>query len=193
MIKARPLAFESLPSVLNPSEGWIVTANQAVIGPPYPFFLTDDWAYGARSQRIVDLIEESTAGGAKVNAERMRQIQMDGHNELAAFLAPRLVDLPTTELTAPAVALLDGWDAQQTADSAPAAWIGRPVLLVSLVDPLKKHERRTQADSWQPPAGQHPSGIPGTSQVVVADSCGTRVVIVNSAAHWIPTRATTSA
>ena len=116
------LAFESLPSVLNPSEGWIVTANQAVIGPPYPFFLTDDWAYGARSQRIVDLIEESTAGGAKVNAERMREIQMDGHNELAAFLAPRLVDLPTTELTAPAVALLDGWDAQQTADSAPAAY-----------------------------------------------------------------------
>ena len=116
------LAFESLPSVLNPSEGWIVTANQAVIGPPYPFFLTDDWAYGARSQRIADLIEESTAGGAKVNAERMREIQMDGHNELAAFLAPRLVDLPTTELTAPAVALLDGWDAQQTADSAPAAY-----------------------------------------------------------------------
>lgn len=116
------LAFESLPSVLNPSEGWIVTANQAVIGPPYPFFLTDDWAYGARSQRIIDLIEESTAGGAKVNAERMREIQMDGHNELAAFLAPRLVELPTTELTAPAVALLDGWDGQQTADSAPAAY-----------------------------------------------------------------------
>ena len=116
------LAFESLPSVLNPSEGWIVTANQAVIGPPYPFFLTDDWAYGARSQRIVDLIEESTAGGARVDAERMREIQMDAHNELAAFLAPRLVELPTTELTAPAVALLDGWDAQQTADSAPAAY-----------------------------------------------------------------------
>ena len=116
------LAFESLPSVLNPTEGWIVTANQAVIGPPYPFFLTDDWAYGARSQRIVDLIEEGTAGGARMTAERMREIQMDAHNELGAFLAPKLVELPASELTAPAVALLKGWDAQQAADSAPAAY-----------------------------------------------------------------------
>lgn len=29
---------------------------------------------------------------------------------------------------------------------APTAWMGRPVLLVSLVDPLKKNERRPQAD-----------------------------------------------
>ncbi len=56
------IPFTALPSVLNPDEGWIVTANQAVIGPDYPFFITDDWSYGARSQRIVDLIEEATAG-----------------------------------------------------------------------------------------------------------------------------------
>ena len=66
--------FTALPSVLNPSEGWIVTANQAVIGPDYPFFITDDWSYGARSQRIVDLIEEATAEGASIDANRMRTI-----------------------------------------------------------------------------------------------------------------------
>jgi penicillin amidase len=108
--------------VRDPQEGWIVTANQAVIGPDYPFFLTDDWSYGARSQRIVDLIEEATADGAVVDAAWMRELQMDSWNELASFLAPRLLDLPTTDETADAVALLDGWDFVQGADSAAAAY-----------------------------------------------------------------------
>ena len=71
------IPFTALPSVLNPDEGWIVTANQAVIGPDYPFFITDDWSYGARSQRIVDLVEEATADGASIDSNRMRSIQMD--------------------------------------------------------------------------------------------------------------------
>ena len=116
------IPFPALPSVRDPEEGWIVTANQAVIGPDYPFFLTDDWSYGARSQRIVDLIEEATADGAVVDAARMRAIQMDAWNELAAFLAPRLLELPTTDQTAGAVALLDGWDFVQGQDSAAAAF-----------------------------------------------------------------------
>lgn len=116
------IPFTALPSVLNPREGWIVTANQAVIGPDYPFFITDDWSYGARSQRIVDLIEEATAGGASIDANRMRTIQMDSVNELAEFLAPRLAALPTTEANADPVALLDGWDFTQGTDSAPAAF-----------------------------------------------------------------------
>lgn len=114
--------FEALPSVIDPPEGWIVTANQAVIGPDYPYFLTDDWAYGARSQRIVDLIESSTAAGAQMTAERMRSIQMDSHNALAEFLVPRLLELPAPEGTEQARDVLTSWDLQQTADSAGAAY-----------------------------------------------------------------------
>jgi penicillin amidase len=116
------IPFPALPSVQNPPEGWIVTANQAVIGPQYPFFLTDDWSYGTRSQRIVDLIEAATADGAKVDAAQMQRIQMDANNELASFLAPKLQALPVNEATATSVALFQGWDYQQTADSAPAAY-----------------------------------------------------------------------
>jgi len=114
--------FEALPSVIDPPEGWIVTANQAVIGPDYPYFLTDDWAYGARSQRIVDLIESATAGGAVMTAERMRAIQMDSNNALAEFLVPRLLELPAPEGTEDARALLADWDLQQGPDSAGAAF-----------------------------------------------------------------------
>ncbi len=116
------IPFEALPNVENPPEGFIVTANQAVIGPEYPYFLTDDWAYGSRSQRINDLLSAATAGGAKVDVAAMQQVQFDSWNELAAFLAPRLQELPTTETTAGAVGLLDGWDFTQPVDSAPAAF-----------------------------------------------------------------------
>ena len=116
------IPFTALPSVQNPDEGWIVTANQAVIGPQYPFFITDDWAYGSRSQRIVDLITEATAGGAVIDANRMRSIQMDNANELAAFMMPRLQGMPPVPGTEDAMTLLDDWDYQQGADSAAAAF-----------------------------------------------------------------------
>ncbi len=116
------IPFESLPSVIDPPEGWIVTANQAVIGEEFPYFLTDDWSYGARSQRIVDLIESSTAGGALMTAERMRDIQMDSNNALAEFLVPRLLETPAPSGTEDARAVLAEWDYQQTADSAAAAY-----------------------------------------------------------------------
>ena len=116
------IPYDALPNVLNPKEGFIVTANQAVIDPRYPYFITDDWSYGARSQRIVDLVTAATADGAKIDAARMQQIQMDAQNELALFLTPKLLALPTTGATAQAVQLLQGWDGQQTADSAAAAY-----------------------------------------------------------------------
>jgi penicillin amidase len=74
------IPFDALPTVTNPPEKWIVTANQAVIGSDYTYFLTDDWAYGSRSQRIVDLIETTTSAGAVMTAERVQSIQMDNSN-----------------------------------------------------------------------------------------------------------------
>ena len=44
--------FDELPTVLDPDEGFIVTANQAPVGPGYPYDLGDAWDYGYRSQRI---------------------------------------------------------------------------------------------------------------------------------------------
>jgi len=116
------IPFEALPSVLNPPQGWIVTANQAVIGPEYPYFMTDDWSYGSRSQRIMDLVTAATADGQKVTAAQMAGMQMDSFNELASFLAPKLASLPPTDATAAAVALLQDWDYTQPTDSAPAAF-----------------------------------------------------------------------
>ena len=79
------IPFEALPSVTDPDDGFIVTANAAVIDTrTYPYFLTDDWSYGARQQRIKDLVgAEST-----MTPQRMAEIQMDNWNENASFLVP---------------------------------------------------------------------------------------------------------
>ena len=79
--------FDALPSVLNPRENFIVTANNAVIfDKTYPYFLTDDWAFGARSQRIRDLISERIQRGEKFDVASMQEMQMDSRNELVDVL-----------------------------------------------------------------------------------------------------------
>lgn len=118
------IPFDALPTTVNPDNGWIVTANQAVIGPNYEYFLTDDWSYGARSQRIIDQLSEALAGGKKVNAQQMRELQMDNHNALAEFMIPRLMEsgISPNEETQAAFALLTEWDFQQTSDSSAGAY-----------------------------------------------------------------------
>lgn len=148
------IPFEALPTVTNPPENWIVTANQAVIGPDYAYFLTDDWSYGARSQRIVELIETTTAGGAVMTPERMRAIQMDSANDLAAFMVPRLADIPIPEAVQDAYGLFEGWDYTQPVDSAAAAYfnaIWRQMVL-RMFDAASESEDITASGSdqfWQ--------------------------------------------
>src|SRR5690606_20934212 len=50
-----------MPRALNPPEGFIVAANQAVQPAGEGPFLTGDWDYGFRSQRLRDLIADATS------------------------------------------------------------------------------------------------------------------------------------
>src|SRR5699024_4543570 len=47
---------KDMPALLDPEEGYIVAANQAVLARGTGPFLTNDWDYGYRSERIRDLI-----------------------------------------------------------------------------------------------------------------------------------------
>jgi penicillin amidase len=118
------IPFGELPSVTNPEEGWIVTANQAVVGPDYPYLITRDWDYGYRSQRLVELLTDRLADGP-VDIAAYRQLQFDNHNSFAPTLVDAVRDLrgdpAFARVPAGAVDLLLGWDFQQDADSAAAA------------------------------------------------------------------------
>ncbi|HEU4811851.1 MAG TPA: penicillin acylase family protein [Nocardioides sp.] len=111
--------FDGLPSVLDPDEGFIATANQAVVGPGYPYDLTEDWDRGYRSQRIRDLL---TSEG-ELSVDEMLDLQLDDRNPMAATLTPYLldIDLPRGYYSA-GQRLLRDWDFGQPADSAAAAY-----------------------------------------------------------------------
>ena len=155
------IPFAQLPSELNPAQGFIATANQAVINPAtYRPFLTDDWSYGYRSQRIVDMLTAATVGGGKVSVADVQRMQFDARNGFAAEIVPQLLAEHVGGRVAQAQALLDGWDFQQPAggdagtpqgrSSAAAAYFNAVWHnLVNLTfDELPSEQRPDGEDRW---------------------------------------------
>ena len=124
------LPFEYLPHVLNPGKGCIVTANQAVVSPEYyewlahelgegrNYVISQQWDYGYRAQRIVELLEANTPH----TVESYQRIQGDNKlisvEEVAPYLAALRFD--DREL-ADARDWLLKWDCQFDAESPQAA------------------------------------------------------------------------
>ena len=136
----------ALPYEYNPSRGYIVTANQAVIDQSkYPYMLTEDWSYGARSQRIHDLIQSKVDDGGKISTDDMRTMQLDNSSEIAELLTPLLLKIdPKDPEVREAQKLLAGWDYTQDADSAAAAYfnsVWRNVLKLAFGNKLPKELR----------------------------------------------------
>ncbi|HEX6077916.1 MAG TPA: penicillin acylase family protein [Micromonosporaceae bacterium] len=141
------IPFQDLPSELNPSRGYIVTANQAVVGPDYPYLITRDWSYGYRSQRIIDLITRHTR---PIDVTATEGMQFDNHNGGAPVLVPHLLRVAVPQRARQARDLLVGWDFQQPAGSAPAAFynaVWRHVLLRTFEELPAKH-RPNGNDRW---------------------------------------------
>lgn len=116
------IPFEELPVSYNPSSGYIVTANNAIVTDDYEHFLSRDWDQGYRAARIAHLIERRAAAGP-LTADDMRDIQMDGEMWIGTQLVAAMKDIEV-EGAGPqqAVELLRGWDAQNSASSAGAAY-----------------------------------------------------------------------
>jgi len=111
-----------MPRALDPAEGFVVTANQAVAPAGVGPFLTEDWDYGYRSQRIRELITTATADG-KVDVADMGRIQVDQHSPYADVLVPVLLTLDIgNSFDDDGQELLREWDRVQSVDSAAAAY-----------------------------------------------------------------------
>jgi len=111
--------FEQLPYVIDPPQGYIVTANNQVPPSDYPYLVTYDWDYGFRAQRIVDMIMNAPG---KIDSAYIQRMQGDNYDANAAIYVPLLMqeDLDDPRLIA-IRALLENWDYQAQMDSAPAA------------------------------------------------------------------------
>jgi penicillin amidase len=113
------IPFDQLPYSFNPPEGFIVTANNAVVDDTYPYFLNDVWANGYRAQRILDLIQ---AAPGPIDSAYFKTIQTDNFNSNAAVLLPVFMQVSLTDDSLEEYrSLFDGWDYQMDLDSPAAA------------------------------------------------------------------------
>jgi penicillin amidase len=116
------IPFRDLPVSYNPDSGFIVTANNAIVGDDYKYFLTNDWDYGWRAARITDLIQRKSADH-KLTAQDMRDIQADTDFWIGKKLITAYSDITVDDKDVQAALdLFDLWDGQNAVDSAAAAY-----------------------------------------------------------------------
>ena len=53
------IPYDELPELVDPEQGFIVTANNRVVDSSYPHHITSDWLDGYRAARIEQLLQET--------------------------------------------------------------------------------------------------------------------------------------
>ncbi len=111
------IPFDELPRLFNPPEGYIITANNRVAGPDYPYLIRKHWLTAYRAERIKELITSKDI----LTIDDYKRIHGDDANLFARDILPLLADvrLERPEVAAQRDKLMQ-WDAQMTKDSSEA-------------------------------------------------------------------------
>jgi penicillin G amidase len=113
------IPFDELPHLLNPSRGFVVTANNRLAPDDFPYPLAGCWAQGYRHARIREKIQ----GKPRWSSEDCQQLQLDTHSGRAAVCVPEVVRHlhgDADPRLRQAVARLADWDFRSNVDSVPA-------------------------------------------------------------------------
>ena len=142
--------FDQLPYAFNPPEGYIATANNEVPPAGYPYFITSDWDYGFRANRIVDLIKSAPG---KIDLIYTQKMQGDMYDANAALFVPLLLKLDARSSLhqSTAITLLKNWSYETLSSSAAAAvfeafW--RHLLQNTFRDDLPKDYQADGGSRW---------------------------------------------
>jgi len=143
---------EQMPRALDPADGIVVAANQAVTPPGVGPFLTDDWDYGYRAQRIRDELERQVGAGGTVTVADVGTLQNDQHNPYADVLVPWLlrIEIPDT-FEDDGQDLLRTWDHVSDADSPAAAYfaaVWKTLLQLTFADDLPDGDLPDGSSRW---------------------------------------------
>lgn len=121
---------DAMPQSFNPEEGYIVNANNRVVGDDYPYFISQDWAPASRALRIRQLLNQKIGRShSALTLEDMQEIQADTLSLPAAKMVPLLQRLrPADERQRQALNFLRHWNGDMRRDSQAAAlfnvWMG---------------------------------------------------------------------
>ncbi|MFT5164073.1 MAG: penicillin amidase, partial [Alteromonadaceae bacterium] len=115
------------PQVYNPPQGYIVSANNKVVGDDYPYFISQDWAPGARASRITELLQNkidsaANQSGPLLTIADMGEIQADTLSLPAKKLLPQLTAVIAQDSRQQeALDLLQAWDGDMQRHSQAAS------------------------------------------------------------------------
>lgn len=112
----RYLTTPELPSRINPPEGFIVTANNRVIGDEYPFYISREWELPYRAQRILELVGRDSGGAGGATAGSVARAQSDVVDVLCRAVAPIAARAALAAGRADVAARLGAWDGSMAAD-----------------------------------------------------------------------------
>ncbi len=114
------IPFEKLPHVLNPSTGYLATANNKIIDDRYPFYITHLWEPPSRSARINELLTDKE----KFTLEDFKSIQQDLVSVHARTVLPVLKQAIQAKLSNSSTPdletlynLIKDWDGEETPES----------------------------------------------------------------------------
>ncbi len=109
------IPFAQLPQQHGSNDGSLVTANQKITPPGYPYLITASWTLPYRAQRIAALLAEQP----QHDRASFKAIQQDVFNPVAHALLPYLLGVSGTEpALQTALTLLKTWDTKMTGAAA---------------------------------------------------------------------------
>jgi penicillin amidase len=103
------LTSDELPHVFNPPEGYVVSANNRLVGDSHPFFLSHDWIDGFRAMRI----EGQLRARERCSLDDFAALQQDFYSDAARQIVEQVADLEPRSgdpLTTRALEHLRRWD-----------------------------------------------------------------------------------
>ena len=145
---AGTIPFAQLPYTYNPPSGYLVAANQPVVGRQYRYPLGSEYSYGWRSQQITDRL----ADAGPLTLDAAEQIFYDDTVRVAADLVPALLRVKVSDgWVAEGQRTLVGWDYRAPADSAAAAYffiVFHDILKLAFRDELPEDQWPAGGDRW---------------------------------------------
>jgi len=128
------IPFDALPRQFNPASQRVATANEKIVGPDFPYFLTSEWDLPYRADRIKALL----ASREKHSVDSFALMQKDVVSLAAQELLPLLRQtIPLSGRAKLALAALSSWNGDMVAERV------EPLLFVAW---MREASRRIFAD-----------------------------------------------
>ena len=114
------IPYDAMPSVSDPAEGWVRSANNRTAPDDFPYPLSGVWSSGYRAKRVRNMIEAGTAH----TREELARMQLDTLSLRAVDGVPGLLELlkgVDDPRMVEALTILSAWDHRMEPDSVGAS------------------------------------------------------------------------